>query len=83
MNEPKQTKREKQILGERRARELRKGVDDESPEEIERRAKLAAEIKAANLFRKRLEGDQANNPTPYERRYKAHATVPDSRGRFG
>ena len=78
-----QSKREKQILGERRARELRKGVDGESPEEIERRAKLAAEIKAANLFRKRLEGDQANHPTSYERRYKAHATLPNGRGRFG
>ena len=75
---------ERQRAAEKRAREKRKAMpDEESTEEVERRAKLAKEIKDGNLLRKQIEGRESQHSPVREKRYKAHTAVPDSRGRFG
>jgi len=84
MSNPKLSKRERQIIGERRSRELRKDrLPDEHPQEVQRRADEAAAIRKENLFAKLLEWPQGSHATNFERRYKSHATVPDNRERFG
>ncbi len=70
--------REKKRAGEKRARENRGTLPDDHPLEIQRRAEVAAQIRAENA----MNGIDPRGQGIRECRCRCHAKLPDSRSRF-